>query len=65
MKIDEKVLSGRYLGRTFRFCSERCRKLFDLNPNKYFGQSPDAHQHIWEAQGLNRIVKLYQQGAVK
>lgn len=22
-------------GRTFHFCSEKCRKLFDLNPNKY------------------------------
>ncbi len=22
-------------GRTFRFCSEQCRKLFNLNPNKY------------------------------
>ncbi|MCK5195009.1 MAG: YHS domain-containing protein [Desulfobulbaceae bacterium] len=22
-------------GKTFRFCSEQCRKLFDLNPNKY------------------------------
>ena len=24
-------------GRTFHFCSEKCRKLFDLNPNKYAG----------------------------
>ena len=26
-----------HFGRTFHFCSERCRKLFDINPNKYVG----------------------------
>lgn len=29
------ALTSEYLGRTFRFCSERCRKLFDLHPNNY------------------------------
>ena len=24
-----------HLGRTFYFCSDKCRKIFDLNPNKY------------------------------
>ena len=26
-----------HFGRTFHFCSEQCRKLFDINPNKYIG----------------------------
>ena len=24
-----------HFGRTFHFCSEQCRKLFNINPNKY------------------------------
>jgi Cu+-exporting ATPase len=24
-----------HFGRTFHFCSKKCRKLFDINPNKY------------------------------
>jgi YHS domain-containing protein len=24
-----------HFGRTFHFCSDQCRKLFDINPNKY------------------------------
>ena len=26
-----------HFGRTFHFCSEQCRKLFNINPNKYVG----------------------------
>jgi YHS domain-containing protein len=26
-----------HFGRKFHFCSEQCRKLFDINPNKYVG----------------------------
>ncbi len=26
-----------HFGRTFHFCSEQCRKLFEINPNKYIG----------------------------
>jgi Cu+-exporting ATPase len=26
-----------HFGHTFHFCSEQCRKLFDINPNKYIG----------------------------
>jgi len=46
MEVDaeETTLVSTHLGRTFRFCSERCRKLFNLNPNKY--TTPKAHQHI-------------------
>ena len=28
-------LTSEYMHRTFHFCSERCRKLFDLHPNNY------------------------------
>lgn len=47
MEVDEKdtTTMSTHLGRTFRFCSERCRKLFDLNPNKYIGHSHGTHQH--------------------
>ena len=27
--------ASEYLGRNFHFCSDQCRKVFDLNPNKY------------------------------
>jgi Cu+-exporting ATPase len=41
MEVNEKETtpSSTHLGRTFRFCSDRCRKLFDLNPNKYISHS--------------------------
>jgi YHS domain-containing protein len=43
MEVDTKetTLVSTHLDRAFRFCSERCRKLFDLNPNKY--RSSGAH----------------------
>jgi YHS domain-containing protein len=28
-------LTSEHLGRTFHFCSEQCRKLFDLHPTRY------------------------------
>jgi YHS domain-containing protein len=28
-------LTSEHLGRTFHFCSEQCRKLFDLHPARY------------------------------
>jgi YHS domain-containing protein len=31
------ALISDHFGRTFHFCSEQCRKLFDINPNKYVG----------------------------
>lgn len=30
-------LISEHLGHTFHFCSDQCRKLFDINPNKYIG----------------------------
>jgi YHS domain-containing protein len=27
--------SSEHRGRTFHFCSDQCRKIFDLNPNKF------------------------------
>lgn len=35
MDVSNDVHSSDHRGKTFRFCSEQCRKLFDLNPNKY------------------------------
>jgi YHS domain-containing protein len=29
--------ASKHFGRTFHFCSEQCRKLFDINPGKYAG----------------------------
>lgn len=29
------ALTSEYLGRTFHFCSEQCRKIFDLHPTRY------------------------------
>jgi YHS domain-containing protein len=31
------TLVSDHFGRTFHFCSEQCRKLFDINPNRYIG----------------------------
>ena len=35
MNVSIDSPASEHRGRTFRFCSEQCRKLFDLNPNKY------------------------------
>jgi len=37
MEVNAKAapLTSEHLGRTFHFCSEQCRKLFDLHPNNY------------------------------
>jgi YHS domain-containing protein len=37
MEIDERQSAGTsvYNGRTFYFCSERCREAFDRNPKAY------------------------------
>jgi len=47
MQVGEKetAFSSTHMGTTFRFCSERCRKLFDLNPNKYVATSQETCQH--------------------
>jgi YHS domain-containing protein len=37
MKKNSTTLVSDHFGRTFHFCSEQCRKLFDINPNKYIG----------------------------
>ena len=31
------TLVSEHFGNTFHFCSDQCRKLFDINPNKYIG----------------------------
>ena len=35
VKKSPTSLASDHLGSTFHFCSEQCRKLFDINPNKY------------------------------
>lgn len=37
MEVKGDSIVSNHLGRTFHFCSEQCRKVFDLNPNKYAG----------------------------
>jgi Cu+-exporting ATPase len=37
VKKDATAPASEHFGRTFHFCSERCRKLFDINPGKYAG----------------------------
>ena len=37
MEVNGDSIVSDHLGRTFHFCSEQCRKVFDLNPNKYAG----------------------------
>lgn len=35
MKVSGDAIESSYLGKTFHFCSEQCKRLFNLNPNKY------------------------------
>lgn len=37
MEVKDDSIVSRHLERTFHFCSEQCKKVFDLNPNKYAG----------------------------
>jgi len=37
MKAQDDSIVSSYMGRTFLFCSEQCRKVFELNPKKYTG----------------------------
>lgn len=37
MEVNDNGIETSYLGKTFHFCSEQCKKLFNLNPNKYAG----------------------------
>jgi len=37
MKVNDIGIESSHRGRTFHFCSEQCKKLFTLNPNKYAG----------------------------
>jgi YHS domain-containing protein len=37
VKKNSTSLVSDHFGHTFHFCSEQCRKLFDINPNKYIG----------------------------
>ena len=35
MAVTGTSAGSEYRGRTYRFCSDQCRKLFELNPGKY------------------------------
>lgn len=35
MKVVNPQIVSNHFGRSFYFCSEQCRKIFNLNPNKY------------------------------
>ncbi|GAB4336672.1 MAG: hypothetical protein Kow0089_07240 [Desulfobulbaceae bacterium] len=35
MQVDNESIVSRHRGRAYRFCSEQCRKTFELNPGKY------------------------------
>ena len=37
MEVRDHSIVSRHLGKTFHFCSEQCRKIFDLNPTKFSG----------------------------
>ena len=37
VKKSSTSLVSDHFGRTFHFCSDQCRKLIDINPNKYVG----------------------------
>ena len=37
MEVKDDSIVSSHLGRTFHFCSEQCKKVFDLNPTKHAG----------------------------
>ena len=37
MEVKDDSIVSSHLGRTFHFCSEQCKKAFDLDPNRYAG----------------------------
>lgn len=37
MEVHDHSIVSSHLGKTFHFCSQQCRKLFDLNPHKHAG----------------------------
>ncbi len=47
MDIDPASAAGKseYKGQTYYFCSSGCKKAFDKEPEKYLGQTAEAHPH--------------------
>ena len=47
MEIDPATAAGssEYQGQTYYFCSPRCKKSFEKDPEKYVGQSHHEHHH--------------------
>jgi YHS domain-containing protein len=47
VKKEDQAFLSTHMGRTIRFCSDRCRNLFELNPNKYAaGSIQPAYIHV-------------------
>ena len=42
MDVDEQTAAGKseYKGKTYYFCSTRCKRQFEKNPERYVGQQP-------------------------
>jgi YHS domain-containing protein len=38
VRVDEKTARAEYRGKTYYFCSEECRVLFEKNPERYVGK---------------------------
>jgi len=66
MKIDpcKKDLKYNYQAQTYYFCAEGCRKTFESNPEKYFGNVIPKRKGIW-GRYLDRLAKTTGGKAVK
>ena len=59
MSVDQntKVKPADYMGQTYFFCAEACRKAFETEPQKYLVSSGDKkHKGIWKRY-LDRLKK--------
>ncbi len=47
MDVDEKTAKWKtaYQGKTYYFCAPGCKKQFEVNPQKYIGDSSTGHPH--------------------
>ena len=47
MNVDEKTaaLKSEYMGKTYYFCNQSCKVVFDKNPQRFAGQHSEHEQH--------------------
>jgi Cu+-exporting ATPase len=47
MNVDEKtaVLKSEYMGKTYYFCNQSCKAVFDKNPTKFADEHSDQEGH--------------------